>query len=112
MDAGGRTKVVRRYAMGRLAAELAHVIPDERTVYMGDDGRDVVFFMFIADKPRDLSAGTLYAARWEQSEAANGGKSQSPLDPPRPRDRSGDQGARGQRNFLFGHLRVGGRRSL
>jgi secreted PhoX family phosphatase len=74
VDAGGRTKVVRRYAMGRLAAELAHVMPDERTVYMGDDGRDVVFFMFIADKLRDLSAGTLYAARWEQTEAANGGK--------------------------------------
>lgn len=70
---GGTTEVAKRYAMGRLATELAEVMPDERTAYMGDDGRDTMLFMFVADKARDLTAGTLYAARWEQRAAENGG---------------------------------------
>jgi secreted PhoX family phosphatase len=73
VGAGGTATPVKRYAMGRLATELADVMPDERTAYMGDDGRDTMLFMFVADQPRDLSAGTLYAARWEQRSADNGG---------------------------------------
>jgi uncharacterized protein len=69
----GTTKVAKRYALGRRSTELAEVMPDERTVYFGDDGRDTMLFMFVADKPRDLTAGTLYAARWEQVGADNGG---------------------------------------
>ncbi|MDP2785375.1 MAG: DUF839 domain-containing protein [Sulfurimicrobium sp.] len=71
--ADGTEKVEKHYAMGRLAFELADVMPDGRTAYYGDDGRDVGLFMFVADRKNDLSAGTLYAARWEQTEAANGG---------------------------------------
>lgn len=71
--ADGSTRVAKRYAMGRLSTELADIMPDERTAYVGDDGRDTMMFMFIADRPRDLSAGTLYAARWEQTAAGNGG---------------------------------------
>jgi secreted PhoX family phosphatase len=71
--ASGKASVTKRYAMGRLAGELAEVMPDQRTAYMGDDGRDTMLFMFVADQPRDLSAGTLYAARWVQRSADNGG---------------------------------------
>ncbi len=73
VGAGGTADVAKRYAMGRLAAELAEVMPDQRTAYMGDDGRDTMLFMFVADKARDLSAGTLYAAKWEQRSADSGG---------------------------------------
>lgn len=73
VDADGATGVHKRLAMGRFAAELAEVMPDRRTAYMGDDGRDTAMFMFVADRPADLSAGTLYAARWEQISAADGG---------------------------------------
>jgi secreted PhoX family phosphatase len=73
VGAGGTADVTKRYAMGRLATELADIMPDERTAYMGDDGRDTMLFMFVADKARDLSAGTLYAAKWEQRSADNGG---------------------------------------
>jgi len=41
-------------------------MPDEKTVYLADDGANVGFFMFIADKRGDLSAGILYAAQWQQ----------------------------------------------
>ncbi len=72
----GAAKLVKHYAMGRLANELGDVMPDGRTAYMGDDGRDTVMFMFVADHAGQLSAGTLYAAIWLQIEAGNGGKAQ------------------------------------
>jgi secreted PhoX family phosphatase len=71
---GGKPVATKHYAPGRLAFELADVQPDGRTLYYGDDGRDVVRFMFVADRVADLSAGTLYAARWQQTDGANGGK--------------------------------------
>ena len=70
----GSTEVRKLLALGRLSFELVEVMPDERTVYMGDDGRDTMLFMFVADRPRDLSEGTLYAARWEQRKATDGGQ--------------------------------------
>jgi len=70
----GRTDAAKHYAMGRLANELAHVMPDRRTAYKGDDGRDVVLSMFVADRANDLSAGTLYAAQLEQTDGTSGGK--------------------------------------
>jgi len=73
VKADGSTQVHKRYAMGRISSELAEIMPDERTAYMGDDGRDTMMFMFVADRPRDLSAGSLYAARWEQISGENGG---------------------------------------
>lgn len=71
--ANGATTVSKHYAMGRLAFELGDVMPDQKTVYMGDDGDDVIRAMFVADRPADLSAGTLYAARWVQTDGNNFG---------------------------------------
>jgi hypothetical protein len=73
IDKKGNSEVVKHYAMGRIANELAHVMPDGRTVYKGDDGRDVMLAMFVADQRGNLSAGTLYAAKLEQLDAAKGG---------------------------------------
>ena len=74
VSAQGEAHLVKHYAMGRLANELGDVMPDKRTTYMGDDGRDTVMFMFVADEESQLSAGTLYAAIWLQTSAVNGGK--------------------------------------
>jgi uncharacterized protein len=63
----GDVKAEKHYAMGRFAHELAYVMPDEKTVYLSDDGTNVALYMFIADKPKDLSSGTLYAAKWDQT---------------------------------------------
>lgn len=73
ITSNGKTKVSKRLAMGRLSFELVEMMPDERTAYMGDDGRDTMLFMFVADRPRDLSEGTLYAARWQQTDGQKGG---------------------------------------
>lgn len=72
-NAAGDTQVTKHYAMGRMALELAYVLPDQKTVYLSDDGTNVGLFLFIADTPGDLSAGTLYAAKWQQTSADNGG---------------------------------------
>nr|WP_320050852.1 alkaline phosphatase PhoX [uncultured Desulfuromonas sp.] len=72
-DASGSTSVAKHYAMGRMALELAYVLPDQKTVYMSDDGTNVGLFMFIADTAGDLSAGSLYAAKFTQTSAVNGG---------------------------------------
>jgi hypothetical protein len=69
----GSATVTKHYALGRYALELAYVMPDKKTVYMTDDGVNVGLFMFIADTPGDLSAGNLYAMRWYQTSASNGG---------------------------------------
>jgi len=63
----------KHYAMGRMALELAYVMPDGKTVYLTDDGTNVGLFMFVADVPGDLSAGGLYAAQWHQIEDAPAG---------------------------------------
>lgn len=63
----------KHYAMGRFSHELAYVMPDEKTVYLSDDGTNVGLFMFVADTPKDLSAGTLYAAKWTQTNAEGAG---------------------------------------
>lgn len=66
LNENGDVEVKKHYAMGRFAHELAYVMPDEKTVFLSDDGTNVSIFMFIADTPKDLSSGTLYAAKWNQ----------------------------------------------
>jgi secreted PhoX family phosphatase/outer membrane murein-binding lipoprotein Lpp len=68
--------VTKHYTMGRVAHELAYVMPDGKTAYISDDGTDVGLFMFVADNAQNLSAGTLYVAQWNQTsadDASNGG---------------------------------------
>lgn len=70
----GKVAYQKHYAMGRFSHELGLVMPDQRTVYLTDDGGRVGLFMFVADKPRDLSQGYLYAAKWQQVSGRNGGQ--------------------------------------
>ena len=60
------TKVMKHYAMGRLSYEMSRVMNDGKTVYSGDDGTDVILVKYVADEARNLSAGTLYAAKVTQ----------------------------------------------
>ncbi|MDD3598236.1 alkaline phosphatase PhoX, partial [Sulfuricurvum sp.] len=62
----GATSTAKHYSMGRFSHELAAVMPDNKTVYFGDDGDYTMLFMYVADTAGDLSAGTLYAAKWNQ----------------------------------------------
>ena len=59
----GTGTIKKHYCMGRISHELVEVMPDQRTVLMGDDATNSAYFIFIADKAADLSAGTLYVAK-------------------------------------------------
>ncbi len=59
----GSGTLVKHYCMGRISHELVQVMPDNRTVLMGDDYTNSGLFMFVADKEKNLSAGTLYVAK-------------------------------------------------
>ncbi|PJZ68005.1 hypothetical protein CH373_18150 [Leptospira perolatii] len=73
LNSNGDTSVVKHFAMGRFAHELSKVLPDKKTVYLADDGSNTGLYLFVADKEEDLSAGTLYAAKWTQKSANHGG---------------------------------------
>lgn len=73
VKADGTGTVTKHYCLGRISHELIQVMPDERTALMGDDATNGGLFMFVADKPRDLSSGSLYVAKWNQKTKENGG---------------------------------------
>ncbi|BFM11245.1 hypothetical protein R50072_13980 [Simiduia litorea] len=57
---------VKHFTLGRMAHENAVVMPDQKTVYLTDDGTNKAFYKFVATNAGDLSAGTLYAAKVTQ----------------------------------------------
>jgi hypothetical protein len=59
----GTGSIKKHYCMGRISHELVQVMPDNRTVMHGDDTTNGGLFMFIADKEKELSAGSLYVAK-------------------------------------------------
>ncbi|MFM0340865.1 PhoX family protein [Paraburkholderia fungorum] len=63
VKADGTGTVRKHYCLGRISHELVQVMPDNRTVLMGDDATNSGLFMFVADNEKDLSAGTLYVAK-------------------------------------------------
>ncbi|WP_026380918.1 PhoX family protein [Afifella pfennigii] len=73
VEEDGAYEVAKHYAMGRTAVELAKVMPDEKTAYISDDGTNVGLFLFVADAAGDLSAGRLYAAKWNQTSGEGAG---------------------------------------
>ena len=69
----GTGSITKHFCLGRISHELVEVMPDKRTVLMGDDFVNGGLFMFIADKATQLSAGTLYVAKWTQTSGVGPG---------------------------------------
>lgn len=55
-----------------MAIELPYVMPDKKTVYITDDGDNTMLGMYVASEAGDLSCGSLYAAKFIQTDATNG----------------------------------------
>lgn len=64
VKADGTGSIKKHYCLGRISHELIQMMPDNRTALMGDDATNGGLFMFVADKEKDLSSGTLYAAKY------------------------------------------------
>lgn len=69
----GVPSVVKHYSTGRFSHEMMQVLPDNKTAIFGDDGGNTMMFMYVADKAEDFSAGTLYAAKFNQTSTEKGG---------------------------------------
>jgi len=63
VNADGTASIKKHYCMGRISHELVQVMPDNRTVFMGDDATNSGYFVFVADTEKDLSSGSLYVAK-------------------------------------------------
>ncbi len=63
VNTDGTASIKKHYCLGRISHELVQVMPDNRTVFMGDDATNSGLFVFVADKEKDLSAGSLYVAK-------------------------------------------------
>ena len=63
VNADGTGSIKKHYCLGRISHELIQMMGDNRTALMGDDATNSAYFIFVADKEKDLSAGTLYAAK-------------------------------------------------
>jgi len=73
VDASGKATVVKHFAPGRFAREMQIGASDSRTFIAGDDGKGTGLFMFVADSEKNLSAGTIYAAKVTQTAATGAG---------------------------------------
>ena len=73
VDSKDSASVSKHYSVGRFSHEVMKMMPDNRTAFFGDDGSYTTMFMYVADKEKDLSAGTLYAAKFQQTGTENGG---------------------------------------
>ena len=63
VNADGSGSIRKHYCLGRISHELVQVMPDNRTVLMGDDATNSGLFLFVCDREKDLSSGTLYVAK-------------------------------------------------
>lgn len=60
----GTGTLKKHYCLGRISHELIQVMPDQRTALMGDDATNGGLFMFVANREKDLSSGSLYVAQF------------------------------------------------
>lgn len=63
VNTDGTASIKKHFCMGRISHELVQVMPDNRTVFMGDDATNSGYFVFVADHEKDLSSGALYVAK-------------------------------------------------
>ncbi|WP_211225055.1 DUF5017 domain-containing protein [Oceanobacter kriegii] len=66
------TEITKHYAVARVSIEVPYVMPDRKTMYLTDDqSTGGGLYMFVADEAEDMSAGTLYAMKWNQTDAGS-----------------------------------------
>ena len=66
------TETKKHYSLGRISRAALAIMPDGLTVYMGDTVPYGVLLMYVGSA--DRSAGSLYAAQWQQTDDLGGGR--------------------------------------
>lgn len=62
---------VKHFTLGRVAHENVVVMPDQKTVYITDDGTNKGFYKFVANSAGNLDSGTLFAAKLKQDNTSD-----------------------------------------
>lgn len=70
-ESSSNGKGLKWYTSGRSSQELSYIMPNNKTMYVTDDGTNVGFYRVEMDKPNDLSSTTIYAAKLGQNSAEN-----------------------------------------
>jgi hypothetical protein len=70
----GNPTIKKWRTLGRHQTELPYFMPDNKTVYITDDGQNKALNVFVMDKANDLSSGTMHVAKLTQTSAEAGGK--------------------------------------
>lgn len=74
LDANGEVaSMTKHFAVARISSEVPLMMPDNRTMFISEDGDNTGFYMFVADQPQNLSSGQLYAAKFRQIIGFGGG---------------------------------------
>lgn len=60
-DQYGNAKVIKNYAVGRLSASHILAMPDNRTFYFLDANHSGHLYVFVSDKEKTMTSGTLYS---------------------------------------------------
>lgn len=60
-DRYGNAKVIKNYAIGRLSASHVVAMPDNRTFYFLNTKHSSHLYVFVADKEKTMTSGTLYS---------------------------------------------------
>lgn len=70
---GGKYTATKWFTTGRNAKELAYVMPDNKTIYISDDGERTALFKVVLDKAGDMSSSSIYISKFTQKSDVNGG---------------------------------------
>lgn len=71
IDPANAQAVVKQYNWGRMSYEGGVLMPDNKTVYLMEDGTPGLFTKFVADVPGDFLNGTLYCYKHDGGDAGN-----------------------------------------
>lgn len=67
LDDSGKSKVIKNYAVGRVAASQLHMMPDGRSLYMHDAESSGLLYLFVSAEENSLAEGALYAVSLQGS---------------------------------------------
>lgn len=65
VDESGNVFVVKYYSIGCFLYEMMQVFSDNKIVFFGDDGFNIMMFMYVVDKEKDFLVGIFYVVKFK-----------------------------------------------
>ena len=68
LDASGQSKIIKNYAIGRVAASMLYLMPDGRSLYLHDADNSKLLYLFVSEEANNFANGTLYGVSLENDQ--------------------------------------------